>query len=57
MVADEVRRLGRPALAVPCDVADAAEVQALAERTIAALGRADILVKQCRWWSREESGG
>ena len=43
-VADEVRRLGRPALAVPCDVADAAQVQALAERTIATLGRADILV-------------
>ena len=43
-VADEVRRLGRPALAVPCDVADPAQVQALADRTIATLGRADILV-------------
>ena len=43
-VAEEVRRLGRPALAVPCDVSDAAQVQALADRTMATLGRADILV-------------
>ena len=43
-VADEVRRLGRPSLAVPCDVADAAQVRALADRTMATLGRADILV-------------
>ena len=43
-VADEVRRLGRPSLAVPCDVADAVQVRALADRTIATLGRADILV-------------
>ncbi len=43
-VADEVQRLGRPALAVPCDVADPAQVQALADRTMTTLGRADILV-------------
>ena len=43
-VAGEVREIGRRALAVPCDVADAAHVDGLAEQTIAALGRADIVL-------------
>jgi NAD(P)-dependent dehydrogenase (short-subunit alcohol dehydrogenase family) len=42
--AEEVVALGRRALAVPCDVADAAAVAAAAERVLADLGVPDIVV-------------
>jgi 3-oxoacyl-[acyl-carrier protein] reductase len=43
-VADEIRALGRRALAVVSDVADADAVEALADRVTAELGRVDIVV-------------
>ncbi|HXX37086.1 MAG TPA: SDR family oxidoreductase [bacterium] len=43
-VADEVRGLGRRALAVPADVAKEADVDELVRRTEAEFGRIDILV-------------
>jgi meso-butanediol dehydrogenase / (S,S)-butanediol dehydrogenase / diacetyl reductase len=42
--ADEVRRLGRRALALRTDVTRLADLQAMADRTVAELGRVDILV-------------
>jgi len=38
------RKLGRKALAVPCDVTDAAQLDALVQRTLGDLGRIDLLV-------------
>jgi len=43
-VADEVRALGRRAVTAVSDVSDLGAVQALADRTIAELGRVDIVV-------------
>ena len=43
-VADEVRAVGRRALTAVSDVSDLAAVEALAERTMAELGRVDIVV-------------
>ena len=43
-VAGEVRALGRRALAVACDVGDAAKVDEVVARTHAELGRIDLLV-------------
>jgi len=43
-VAEEVRRAGRRALAVRCDVTDAAQLDALAQRTVDEFGRIDLLV-------------
>jgi NAD(P)-dependent dehydrogenase (short-subunit alcohol dehydrogenase family) len=43
-VADEIRQLGRRALAVCTDVASEAETKAMAEQTVAELGTIDILV-------------
>jgi NAD(P)-dependent dehydrogenase (short-subunit alcohol dehydrogenase family) len=43
-VADEVRALGRTAITAVSDVSDHAAVEALAQRTIAELGRVDIVV-------------
>ena len=42
--AREIGELGRRALALKCDVTDAAHVQAVVERTVAELGSVDILV-------------
>ena len=42
--ADEVRKLGRRALALRTDVTRLADLQAMADRTVAELGRIDILV-------------
>jgi len=42
--ADAARALGRRALAMPCDVTDAAQLETLARETIARLGRVDLLV-------------
>jgi 3-oxoacyl-[acyl-carrier protein] reductase len=41
---DEIRAMGRRALAVRCDVTDRAQVDAAVERTVAELGSVDILV-------------
>ena len=43
-VADEVRALGRRALAVPCDVNERAQLEQLAERAWQTFGRIDVLV-------------
>jgi NAD(P)-dependent dehydrogenase (short-subunit alcohol dehydrogenase family) len=43
-VADEVRALGRRAVAVPTDVTKPGECAQLVERTVAELGRVDVLV-------------
>src|SRR5262245_8779503 len=42
--ADAARALGRQALAIPCDVTHAAQLETLARETIARLGRVDLLV-------------
>jgi len=42
--ADAVRALGRRALPVACDVTDTAQLEALPRRTVAELGRLDVLV-------------
>ena len=42
--AEAARALGRRALAIPCDVTDAAQLESLARDTIARLGRVDLLV-------------
>ena len=39
--ADEVRSLGRRSLAIACDVADSAQVDAMVETTIAELGKVE----------------
>jgi 2-deoxy-D-gluconate 3-dehydrogenase len=43
-VAAEIRGMGRKALVQPVDVTKAAEIQAMAEKAVAAFGRIDILV-------------
>jgi NAD(P)-dependent dehydrogenase (short-subunit alcohol dehydrogenase family) len=43
-VADAVRAIGVQAIVVPCDLTDAAQCEAAAEKTKAAFGRIDILV-------------
>jgi NAD(P)-dependent dehydrogenase (short-subunit alcohol dehydrogenase family) len=60
--ANEVRALGRRALAVPTDVTSAEQCQALIDRTVHELGRIDILVnnaggaetKSIRKWTEDE---
>lgn len=42
--ADEIRALGRPAIAHAVDVGNLKEVEALIDRTVAELGRLDILI-------------
>jgi citronellol/citronellal dehydrogenase len=42
--AREIEALGRRALAVACDIRDEAQVRALADRTLAAFGRIDLLI-------------
>jgi NAD(P)-dependent dehydrogenase (short-subunit alcohol dehydrogenase family) len=41
---DELRALGRRAIAVPCDVRDLAQCRSAVERTVSELGRLDVLV-------------
>jgi short-subunit dehydrogenase len=43
-VAEECRRMGGEAIAIPTDVADEAQCKSLVERTVAAYGRLDMLV-------------
>jgi len=60
--ANEIRALGRRALAVPTDVTSAEQCQALIDRTARELGRIDILVnnaggaetKSIRKWTEDE---
>ncbi len=42
--AEEVRALGRKAIAIPCDVGDSDQVTTMVEKTIAEFGHIDILV-------------
>jgi 7-alpha-hydroxysteroid dehydrogenase len=42
--AAEVRKIGRRALAIPCDVRNAEQVQNMVNKTVEAFGRIDILV-------------
>src|SRR5262245_789250 len=51
-VAAEVEALGAPALAVPTDVRDADQLDALAARTRERFGRVDVLVNNAGalWW-------
>ncbi len=44
VVADEVEKLGRRALALPIDLSDEAAVLTAAERTVSTLGRIDVLL-------------
>ena len=43
-VADEIKKLGRHALAVPTDVAVPNQLDALVQRTVSELGRIDVLI-------------
>jgi 3-oxoacyl-[acyl-carrier protein] reductase len=43
-VAEEIRGLGRRALAIRCDVSRKAEVEEMVRRTVSGLGRLDILI-------------
>lgn len=44
LVADEIRRLGRKALAVPCDISSFADAERVVQAALAEFGRIDILV-------------
>jgi len=48
--AEELRSLGRRALAVRCDVTEEADLQALVAATIQGLGRIDIVVNNAGGW-------
>jgi citronellol/citronellal dehydrogenase len=52
--ADEIRALGRRALAIPTDVRSDDAVRAMMERTIAEFGRVDILINNAGalWWQK-----
>jgi glucose 1-dehydrogenase len=52
-VAEEVRRAGRKALLVESDVADAAAVEQIVERTAAEFGRLDVAVSNAAYSDRE----
>ncbi len=53
-VAEEIRALGRRALAIPTDVRNDEAVRIMIERTIAEFGRIDILVNNAGalWWKK-----
>jgi 7-alpha-hydroxysteroid dehydrogenase len=48
--AEEIRRLGRRALAVTCDATQGEQLDALAARTLAEFGRVDVLVNNAGGW-------
>lgn len=43
-VADEIKKLNRRSLKIPCDVTDRSSIEALFEKTIAEFGQVDILI-------------
>jgi 7-alpha-hydroxysteroid dehydrogenase len=48
--AESVRRLGRRALAVPCDVLERSQLESLVEATLREFGRVDLLVNNAGGW-------
>jgi len=50
--ADEVRKLGRRALAIKVDVRDESDIQSMVDQTITQFGRIDILINNAGalWW-------
>jgi 7-alpha-hydroxysteroid dehydrogenase len=48
--AESVRRLGRRALAVPCDVLERSQLEGLVEATLREFGRIDLLVNNAGGW-------
>jgi len=53
--AEQVRALGRRALAVPCDVNDRAQLEGLVDAAVQEFGRIDILVNNAGGWMPRES--
>jgi 7-alpha-hydroxysteroid dehydrogenase len=53
--AAEVRRRGRRALAVPCDVMERTQLEQLVQRTLAEFGRIDILVNNAGGWPPKDA--
>lgn len=56
-VADEVRAMGRRAAAIPCDLADEHQIEALVAGTVRELGSIDILVNAARAFMKRERLG
>src|SRR5437016_466356 len=52
-LAGQIRALGRRALLLPVDVSNQAAVEAMVERTVAELGRLDVLVSSAVYSDRE----
>src|SRR5207253_10504104 len=52
-LARQIRSLGRKALLLPVDVSDQPAVEAMVERTVAELGRLDVLVTSAVYSDRE----
>src|SRR4051794_22557077 len=50
---DEIQALGRRALPLPADVSDVTAVDRMVERTVAELGRLDVLVTSAVYSDRE----
>jgi 7-alpha-hydroxysteroid dehydrogenase len=53
--AAEVRKRGRRALAVTCDVMQRAQLDALVQRTLAEFGRVDLLVNNAGGWPPQDA--
>jgi 7-alpha-hydroxysteroid dehydrogenase len=54
-VAAQVRALGRRAIALPCDVMQRAQLEALVAATTAEFGRVDVLVNNAGGWPPKEA--
>jgi 7-alpha-hydroxysteroid dehydrogenase len=53
--AAEVRKRGRRALAVTCDVMQRAQLEALVQQTLAEFGRVDVLVNNAGGWPPQDA--